>query len=83
MWDFITDEAAAEVGAAAAAAAAADAPEPVAQADMGVSVSVVLAGTPRLLLPSPPLLHNYQCSGLYVCVYPVLQPRLFCAQCLR
>lgn len=83
MWDFITDEAAAEVGAAAAAAAAADAPEPVAQADMGVSVSVVVAGTARLLLPSPSLLHIYQCSGLCVCVSSVLQPRLFVAHWLR
>ena len=44
MWDFITDEAAAEAGAAAAATAAADAPAPVARADMSVVIDISLEG---------------------------------------
>lgn len=44
MWDFITDEAAAEAGAAAAATAAADAPAPVARADVSVAINISLEG---------------------------------------
>ena len=57
MWDFITDEAAAEAGAAAAASAAADAPAPVARADMSVAINIALEGARIPACAHPALQH--------------------------